>query len=59
MRNELLFAAMYVAAVGAVAGGIFWALRRLGSKPSFIICCAISIVLLALLANFVATFPWR
>jgi hypothetical protein len=59
MSSQFLFAAIYVAVVVAIAGAIFWVLRRLGAKPSFIVCVGIAICLLALLANYVATYPWN
>jgi hypothetical protein len=59
MGFQLLFVAIYVAVVVASAGAISWVLRRLGERPSFIVCVGIAICLLAFLATCVATFPWQ
>jgi hypothetical protein len=56
---EFLSLAIYVATIGVVAGAISWVLRRFGKTPSFILCCAIAVCLVALLATFIATYPWR
>jgi hypothetical protein len=55
---QFLFAAIVVAVTVAVAGVIRLVLRQLGETPSFVVCVGISIILLAFLATFIATFPW-
>jgi hypothetical protein len=57
--RAICFAAIYAAVIAVVAGAVSWLLRRLGKKPSFVICCAIAVCLIAMLANFVATYRWR
>jgi hypothetical protein len=59
LLRAIYLIAIYAAVIGVVAGAVCWVFRRLGNKPSFIICCGIAICLLGVLSSFVATFPWR